>query len=102
MIESEFDISIGESGLVSGLIKADNIVVSGALEGKIICQSIEVLSTGKVVGEVISGEMKIESGGRFIGESKELTEEGLIVSFPEEELLEHKAEVEEIVLEDKR
>lgn len=85
MIETDFDISIGEEGFISGLIKADNIVVSGSLEGKLACQSIEILKTGKVMGEVVTGEMMIESGGKFIGESRELTEGGMIVSFPEEE-----------------
>lgn len=65
------------------MVKAKTIVVSGALEGKVACESIDILSTGKVLGEVICGEMMIESGGRFIGESRELTEGGLVVSFPE-------------------
>ncbi len=86
VIESDFDISIGEDGYISGLIQATNIVVSGVLEGKISCQSIDILSTGKVMGEVISGEMMIESGGRFIGESREMTGGGMIVSFPTEEI----------------
>lgn len=94
VIETEYDISIGSSGSVSGLVKAQNIVVSGLLEGKVACQSIEVLSSGKLMGEVISGEMKIESGGRFIGESRELTEGGLIVSFPENEQLPHSDTIE--------
>lgn len=94
MVETEFDISIGQSGSVSGLVKAENIVVSGVLEGKIICQSIEVLATGRLMGEVVSAELKIEAGGRFIGESRELTEGGLIVSFPEEDLLEQKDSME--------
>lgn len=65
------------------MVKAKTIVVSGALEGKVACESIDILSTGKVLGEVICGEMMIESGGRFIGQSRELTEGGLVVSFPE-------------------
>jgi len=83
IIETEFDVSIGNQGVVSGLDKAKSIVVSGSLEGKVACESIDILSTGKVLGEVICGEMMIESGGRFIGESRELTEGGLVVSFPE-------------------
>lgn len=49
------------------------------------CESIDILSTGKLLGEVICGELMIEAGGKFIGESRELTEGGLIVSFPEAE-----------------
>ncbi|PLA74195.1 hypothetical protein CYQ88_07385 [Hydrogenovibrio sp. SC-1] len=83
IVETDYDVSIGNEGSVTGLVKAKTIVVSGALEGKVACESIDILSTGKVLGEVICGEMMIESGGRFIGESRELTEGGLVVSFPE-------------------
>jgi len=38
-----------------------------------------------MLGEVVCGEMMIESGGKFIGESREMTDGGLIVSFPESE-----------------
>ena len=55
------------------------------MEGKVACESIDILSTGKLLGEVICGELMIEAGGKFIGESRELTEGGLIVSFPEAE-----------------
>lgn len=78
-------MSIGDKGIVTGLVKAKTIVVSGTLEGKVACESIDILSTGKLLGEVICGEMMIESGGKFIGESRELTEGGLIVSFPDDE-----------------
>lgn len=85
IVETEYDISIGNQGMVTGLVKAKSIVVSGTLEGKVACETIDILSTGKMLGEVICGEMVIESGGKFIGESRELTEGGLIVSFPEAE-----------------
>ncbi len=78
-------MSIGDKGIVTGLVKAKTIVVSGTLEGKVACESIDILSSGKMLGEVVCGEMMIESGGKFIGESRELTEGGLIVSFPEDE-----------------
>lgn len=85
VVETEYDISIGNKGIVTGLVKAKSIVVSGTLEGKVACETIDILSTGKMLGEVICGEMVIEAGGKFIGESRELTEGGLIVSFPEAE-----------------
>ena len=85
VVETDYDVSIGDEGIVTGLIKAKTIVVSGTLEGKVACESIDILATGKLLGEVVCGEMMIESGGKFIGESRELTEGGLIVSFPENE-----------------
>lgn len=85
IVETEYDVSIGDKGVIKGLIKAKTVYVSGTLEGKVACESIDILSTGKMLGEVICGEMMIEAGGKFIGESRELTEGGLIVSFPEAE-----------------
>ncbi|BBP43960.1 bactofilin family protein [Thiosulfativibrio zosterae] len=86
-VSTEFDISVGETGVVNGLIKAENIVVSGILEGKVTCKSIDILSTGKVMGEVICGALMIEAGGKFIGESRELTDGAMIVSLAEAERL---------------
>ncbi len=76
-------MSIGESGHVTGLIKAKQIVLSGLLEGKVACESIEILATGKLIGELICGEFTLEAGGKFIGQSHEMTEGGMVVSLPE-------------------
>lgn len=83
VIESEFDVSIGVSGHVTGLIKARSIVLSGTLDGKIACDKIDILSTGKLIGELICTDFTVETGGKFIGQSHEMTEGGMIVSLPE-------------------
>ncbi|MGM0540995.1 MAG: bactofilin family protein [Pseudomonadota bacterium] len=83
IIDSGYDLSIGGSGYVTGLIKAKQIVLSGTLEGKVACESIEILATGKLIGELICGEFTLETGGKFIGQSHEMTEDGMVVSLPE-------------------
>jgi cytoskeletal protein CcmA (bactofilin family) len=83
IIETDNEISIGCQGKVKGLVKAQKIVVSGTLEGKIVCEKVEVLATGKLLGDIVCGEILIEAGGKFIGKSSELTEGGMIVSFSE-------------------
>ncbi len=83
VIDSAFDVSIGLSGQVSGLVKARTIVLSGTLEGKVACEGVDILKTGKLIGELISGELTIETGGKFIGQSHEMTEGGMVVSLPE-------------------
>lgn len=83
IIDSTFDLSVGESGYVTGLVKARRVVLSGVFEGKIACESIDVLSTGKLIGELICEEFTIETGGKFIGQSHEMTEGGMVVSLPE-------------------
>ncbi len=53
------------------------------MEGKVACETMEILKDGKLCGELVCGEMLVEAGGKFIGESRELTEGGIVVSFPE-------------------
>ena len=85
IVETNYDISIGQNGSVTGLIKARSIFLSGKLEGKVACERIEILATGKLVGELISGELTIETGGKFIGQSRELSESGIIVGVEEDQ-----------------
>jgi len=83
VIDSNYDLSIGNTGHVTGLVKARSVVLSGTFEGKIACESIDILSTGKLIGELICSEFIVETGGKFIGQSHEMTEGGLVVSLPE-------------------
>lgn len=83
IIDSEFDVSIGRTGQIKGLVKARSIVLSGVLDGKVACERLEILQTGKLIGEIISGEFTVETGGKFIGQSHEMTEGGMVVSLPE-------------------
>ncbi len=83
VIDSEHDLSIGKSGYVTGLVKAKNVVLSGVFEGKMICESIDILSTGKLIGELVCSDFVVETGGKFIGQSHEMTEGGMVVSLPE-------------------
>jgi len=83
IVDSGFDVSVGVSGQVTGLVKARSVVLSGTLEGKVACEKIDILRTGKLIGELISGELTVETGGKFIGQSHEMTEGGMVVSLPE-------------------
>ncbi len=83
MIDSDHDLSIGQEGYVTGLVKAKKVVLSGVFEGKMICENIEVLSTGKLIGDLVCNEFVVETGGKFIGQSHEMTEGGMVVSLPD-------------------
>lgn len=84
MIDTQFDLSVGLSGQVNGVIKAKNIALSGCLDGEITCESIVILPTGKLIGDLICVDFTVETGGKFIGQSHELTEDGSIVSLTNE------------------
>ncbi len=83
VIDSDHDLSIGKEGYVTGLVKAKKIVLSGVFEGKMICENIEILSTGKLIGDLVCNDFVVETGGKFIGQSHEMTEGGMVVSLPE-------------------
>ena len=56
---------IGKTGKVTGVIKAKNVIVCGTVDAKVLCENIEVLSTGKVIGEVKYRNLKIEKDAVF-------------------------------------
>lgn len=74
VIDTSFDVSVGFSGQVSGLVKARFIALSGTLEGKVACEKIDILESGKLIGELISGELTVETGGKFIAQTHEMNE----------------------------
>ncbi|PAF48187.1 hypothetical protein BKH46_02460 [Helicobacter sp. 12S02634-8] len=69
-IYSKNTVMIGKSGLVSGNIYAQKLIVSGKLSGLIECEVVEILPLGHINGKIISSELVIERKGIFIGESK--------------------------------
>ena len=85
VFESEHDLAVGEHGKIKGLVKAKNIVVTGVIEGKVVCEHLEVLANGKFVGELVAGNMTIEKGAKFIGRSHEVTETGAVITFDDQE-----------------
>jgi cytoskeletal protein CcmA (bactofilin family) len=61
-------ISIGQTGEVIGDIKANNLIVSGLLDGKIDCNEVQILANGKVIGNMKYNELSIEEDGKFEGQ----------------------------------
>jgi len=45
-------VVIGKSGLVDGTIRAQRVMISGTLDGSIICDDLEVMQSGKVRNEI--------------------------------------------------
>lgn len=78
-ISSFSDVSIGESGVFSGFIKAKHLVICGKVEAQIYCDSLDILKTGELHGEVICREFVLEEGAQFTGQRYELNELGNVV-----------------------
>jgi len=69
-IKSKKNVTIGKSGVVTGDIIADKLIVSGNFTGNADADVVDVLPNGKVFGKVLANEFVIERGGFFEGESK--------------------------------
>lgn len=56
-IDVEESVIIGESGIVYGNIKSKSVVVSGKLEGSILCNSLEVMQSGVISDRIDAKEI---------------------------------------------
>ncbi|MGY0072971.1 MULTISPECIES: bactofilin family protein [Vibrio] len=66
-VEVEKSLVISESGLVSGEIRAERVIINGEFEGTCYADVIEILSRGRVSGTIYSDNLSIEPGGKFHG-----------------------------------
>lgn len=73
-ILSESTVTIGLTGYILGEIQAEKIVVSGNIEGKVVCNTLEIMQNGSVKGEIGVGKLVIEPGGVFVGNSRKIDE----------------------------
>lgn len=69
-IQSESEVSIGQSGQFDGELKAARVLVSGKIKGNVHAERLEIVSGGQVNGDVEVDELVIESGGQFNGSSR--------------------------------
>ena len=70
-IETAADVVIGRSGKVLATIKAQNVLVAGAVKGNITAVArLEIVSTGRVWGDIDVAALFVEEGGVFHGNSQ--------------------------------
>ena len=62
-------VVIGETGrLTCETLRANSVVVAGALKGNIITEKLEIRSTGRIWGDVITGAFSTEEGAFLRGQ----------------------------------
>jgi len=68
-VECQGDIVVGESGIVEASLKANNLLVAGAIKGNVnISGKLELASTGKLEGDILStSSLIIDDGALFQG-----------------------------------
>jgi cytoskeletal protein CcmA (bactofilin family) len=64
-------IVIGETGRVAcEALKANTIIIAGAVKGDILAEKLEIRSTGRVWGDVVTGSFATEEGAFLRGKIK--------------------------------
>ena len=102
-IEGAFDgnihlrgmLVVGETGRVtSEHVRANTVIVAGALRGNITAQKIEIRATGRVWGDVVTSAFATEEGAFLRGQIT--MEEGVEITTPPpaEEITEEEADEE--------
>lgn len=61
-------VIIGETGKIKGDIKCNEIIISGIVEGKVICKNtLHIKETGSQIGDVEVSSIIIDEGAKFMG-----------------------------------
>jgi cytoskeletal protein CcmA (bactofilin family) len=67
-VNTETDVIIGETGVITGNITALNITISGMVIGNMKCGNLlELLPTGQLVGDIDAKNISINTGAIFKG-----------------------------------
>ena len=62
-------VSIGKTGVVSGELKAEKLLINGKFSGKVQADVVEITKGGELTGDIVIKDLIIEQGGRFEGTS---------------------------------
>lgn len=63
-------VRVENSGHVKGEIRAQQIMINGAVEGRCYADSLSIQPKGSLRGDIFADEIAIEKGGVFIGQSQ--------------------------------
>ncbi len=70
-LEVKGDLLVGTAGIIKGGVKADNVMLSGKIEGTVTAAGkMEINRTGQMIGDVICNVFMVEEGGIMEGNSK--------------------------------
>lgn len=70
-IKCSGSISLGDEGRIEGEVFAENAIVGGAIQGKVVVKNkVTLESKSKLMGELTCARLSIEEGASFDGSSK--------------------------------
>jgi cytoskeletal protein CcmA (bactofilin family) len=70
-VESKGAVVVGESGAVTGNVRAVDVLVAGKIHGNVVCTGhLDILATGGIEGDIDAKSLRVEVGGVFAGTSR--------------------------------
>jgi len=69
-VASKAAVVVGESGAVTGNVRAVDVLVAGRVHGNVSCSGhLEIMGTGTIEGDIEAKSLRVETGGVFAGTS---------------------------------
>ena len=62
-------LTIGDSGVVTGTIQADSVEIRGRVKGSVSARQVRLWATAHVDGDISHSELSVEAGAHFEGRS---------------------------------
>jgi cytoskeletal protein CcmA (bactofilin family) len=70
-VESKGAVVVGESGAVTGNVRAVDVLVAGKIHGNVVCTGhLDILASGAIEGDIDAKSLRVEVGGVFAGTSR--------------------------------
>jgi len=70
-IDVQGDLIIGSSAILTGNVKAENIILAGKMDGNLTANGkIEITSIGQLKGDINCSIFSLEEGGRLEGNTR--------------------------------
>lgn len=73
-VYSNSSVTIGKSGIFTGVLHSKVVSISGQFNGECHSESITVKTSGVVTGELFTNDLVIDKGGVFNGQSAALVD----------------------------
>ncbi len=75
-------LTLGETGVVTGIVEAEQARICGSIKGKLVARSVELTRTAKVFGDIIHQTLSIEAGAKVEGMLSRMEEEAKAIAPP--------------------
>lgn len=84
VIRSKNTVMVGKTGIITGDVFAQKLIISGKVVGNVEAKAIEILANGRLEGTIASDELVIERKGVFIGQSTNNSKEVKLIKDSQE------------------